>query len=223
MQHITNSSQDGQVPAGHNSEPKTQHHSSMPHHSEPSAPRRVSMVAKVAIGIIVFVALAWVLSALRAKSPSETPVVDEETATSTPPVTYAAFIPVTDGAKVYTLEGVEFVFEPQVIDEQGMPSTRIRLQLNGFKRNGVPIEVARYRLGTYRGECAQIDPETYANSSAERDALGFAACNYEGVGRQLAVFQEGKELVVKVRSVTEDASAEPMFAITRIDVTAIVQ
>lgn len=188
---------------------------------EPSQPRRVSMIAKVAIGIVVFVGIAWVLSALRTQEPKK--VVQEPSTLATSTIAYASFEPVVDGEFTYTLDGARFVFEPQEPDESGVPSTRIKLELQGLRRNGVPIEVARYRLGTYRGACEDLDPAVYQSSSAQQGALAFASCSYEGAGRQLGVFQEGNNLTVKVRSVSEDGvSAEQMASIIVIPVPKIV-
>ncbi len=230
----TNSNQQssrGNQQQSHASQQVTQEHAKPVKASEHiartgSQPRRVSGIVKVIIGIIVFVAIAWVLSALRTKTPDSSLVTDStDTASSTEMSAYAQTTPIVDGTMTYELGGVSFLFEPQVSDENNMLSTRIRLQLDNLTRNTVPIEVASYRLGTYRGQCSQVDADTYAMSSADKGALAFASCNYEGTGRQLAAFQEGKNIVVKARTVTENGSAQsdPMTQIISIDVTKIVQ
>lgn len=132
--------------------------------------------------------------------------------------------PVLDGDKKYTLGGLEWVFEEQSVGEDGTASTRVRLRLVDFKRNDVPVEVALYRLGTYRGECESFDVFDNARAVPDEGALAFAQCWLDGTGRQLVVFQEDKNLVVKVRSVSEDD--EQLAALTpilTIAVPAIIQ
>lgn len=131
---------------------------------------------------------------------------------------------VIDGAHTYTFDGLMWVFEPQPTDENGAPITRVRLKIEGFTRNGVPIDVALYRLGTYRGDCRSYEdmPEGYALPIP--GSLAFTQCWFAGGGRQLAVFQEGGALVVKVRTVSEEeAQPEPLTTILTIDLTKIVQ
>jgi hypothetical protein len=135
-----------------------------------------------------------------------------------------AVAPVVDGDKTYTLESLVWVFEPQGADENGAPNTRVRLQLKGFKRNDVPIDVALYRLGTYRGECQSSAPVAGEPVPPTPHALAMAQCWWDTGGRQLGVYQEGNALVVKVRSVTSDsAELAPAVPILTIDLTKVVQ
>ncbi len=191
------------------------------HKQNDSQPRRVSMLGKFVVGVVVFVAIAWVLSALRTKAPENSLVTETDNASSTEAV-YSSFAPVTAAGTTYSLGGVSFLFEPQSAEDAGVPSTRVRLKLNDVKRNGSAFDVASYRLGTYRGECSAVSADAYLSSSAEKGALAFAACNYQGSGRQLAVFQEGQKIVVKARTITEDGvQIEAMTPILYIDLNNI--
>lgn len=120
-----------------------------------------------------------------------------------------------DGA-LYTLRGVSWVFEAQAADENGAPATRVRLRLNGFERNNSPIDVALYRLGTYRGACADaavIDPAM----------LALAECRSGDVVRQLAAFQDDRLITVQARTVSEyGLPREEFVPILSIDLAEII-
>jgi len=136
----------------------------------------------------------------------------------------SAMMPVVDGDKTYTLGGLEWVFEPQDAGEGGVPSTRVRLKLANLKRNQTPIDVALYRLGTYRGECESFDVFDNARAVPDEGALAFAQCWWDNAGRQLVVFQEGDDLIVKVRSITEDdEQLSELSPILTISIPKIVQ
>lgn len=179
----------------------------------------MDMGQKVMIGVIVAVVVLGGYFVLRpAQNLPKEEKIDE-------PVTSAAVIaPVIDGDKTYTLGGVDWVFEPQSTDETGAPTTRVRLKLNDLRRNDVAIDVGLYRLGTYRGDCESYTALSDARALPDAGAIGFAQCWAGDAGRQLAVFQEGNNLVVKVRTVTESAEQlDPLTPILTIDVTKIVQ
>lgn len=190
-------------------------------------PRRMGAATKVIGGILIFIVIAWVLSALREK-PDGSLVVEDgegtEVSTSTTPISTgvsASAVSVLDGAFTYTLDGVSFVFEPQAADENGV-STRVRLQINGLKRNGFPIDVARYRMGTYRGTCSELS--TGAVSEFAPTALSAASCQFNGMTRQLATSQQGNNLVTQLRTLNEDGEQVEMpVQISSIDITQIVQ
>ena len=191
---------------------------------EPSQPRRASFLVKTVLGIVIFIGLAWGLSALREKPPQQF-VENElsETAISSAN-SYSLFQPIAAGGEKYTLEGVDWSFEDQGATEQGLPITKVRLQLIGLKRGSVAIDVAKYRLGTYRGSCASVDPVVYSSSTADRGALAFAECRFGGVGRQLGVFQGGNFLLVKARADEKEGGMnDQMTKILTIDVPNIVE
>ena len=170
---------------------------------------------KVMIGIVAVVIVAGGYFIFRPSLPEPEAVT---------PLAPALLVPVTDGDKTYTLEKLAWVFEDQNPDESGAPITRVRLKLEGFKRNEVPIDVGLYRLGTYRGSCtSSVDmPAGYVVS--DTGAAAFARCWFAGGGRELAVFQEGNYIVAKVRTVgEEDAQPAPFVPILTVDITKIVQ
>ncbi len=131
----------------------------------------------------------------------------------------AATAPVFAAGYIYTVGDLQWVFEPQAIDEAGAPTTRVRLRLHDFRRDQQPIEVGLYRLGTYRGVCA-------AQSDADRaritGALAALRCSHEGNDRELAVFQEEDRLIVKARA-THGAGTEAFAPILTIDIAEIVE
>lgn len=174
---------------------------------------------KVMIGIVLLVVLVGGYFVFR---PAGDDVQTQDMRSATP---YAAAVtPVNDGGNVYTIDGLGWVFEPQTIDESGAPTTRVRLRLEGFKRSGVPIDVALYRLGTYRGECQVFDAAKGEPVPPAEHALSFAQCWWQDGGRQLGVYQEGDNLVVKVRSVSAVSSdLEGMVPILTIDIAKVVQ
>ncbi len=175
---------------------------------------------KVMIGVVALVVLVGGYFVFK-PSASSLPA----TQTKTPEVGgLTAPSAVIAGAYTYQLGGLGWVFEPQSTDETGAPTTRVRMELKGFMRNSIPIEVALYRLGTYHGDCKAYEdmPEGYELPTP--GALAFAQCWFAGGGRQLAVFQEGNNLVVKVRTVDEEESEpQPLSAILTIDLTKVVQ
>lgn len=139
-------------------------------------------------------------------------------------VTLPVLAAVVDGDKTYTLEKLTWVFEDQAPDESGAPTTRVRLKFNGLKRNEVPIEVGLYRLGTYHGSCTSSEDMPDGYVALDATAVAFAQCRFAGGGRQLAVFQEGNYIVVKVRTVAEeDVRPAPLVPILTVDITKIVQ
>lgn len=136
----------------------------------------------------------------------------------------ASIATVIDGEHVYSLGGLEWVFEPQAEDEAGAVATRVRLRLKDFERDGRPIDVALYRLGTYRGTCQSLEQMPKAFVPPEKDALAFAQCWFAGAGRQLMVFQSGDVLLIKIRMIAEeDERLEPLSTILSIDLTKIIQ
>ncbi len=176
---------------------------------------------KVMIGLIGAVVIVGGYLLLTPSSPKDTQQSDEDQ--QAVPIT-AVMTPIVDADKTYALAGLSWVFEKQEAGEDGAPSTRVRLKLDGLKRNETPIDVALYRLGTYRGECESFDVFGNARAVPDLNALAFAQCWWENAGRQLAVFQEGNQLVVKVRSVSEDdEQLGELTPILTIDVPSIVQ
>jgi hypothetical protein len=186
---------------------------------EISLPRRASLLVKFVVSILVIMGVAWFVSALREKKEV---LSEKENISQT--FNYPEFESVTSGGKEYSLGGVEFVFEPEQPNEQGEITTRVRLKINDFKRDGAPIEVGRYRLGTYRGECEQFDGSVYMTmSSVDPGALAFAQCVHDGIVRRLAVFQEDNNLVVKTRSLVEEREVAGLVQILSVDVTEIIK
>lgn len=172
---------------------------------------RMDIGQKVMIVVVLLVVLVGGYFVFQPSAPAQEKAPESELAAL--PVVQ----PVVTGNVQYSLGGVHWVFEPQTVDESGAPTTRVRLQLDNFKRNNSPIEVGLYRLGTYRGACAD-------HAAPELAALAVAQCDWSGVARQLAVFQEGSDLVVKVRSVAADgARTDALTPILTIDLTSIVQ
>ncbi len=172
---------------------------------------------RIIIGVIVAVVLVGGYFAFKTPSPEEkvvAPVNDSS----------AVIAPVIDGDLTYSLDGLRWIFEPQDQESEVSASTRVRLQLEGFKRNGSPIAVGLYRLGTYRGACKSFAVHENEQALPDAGALAFAECTHEGVTRQLAAFQENTTLVVKARVVRdEDEQLEPLVPILTIDLTKIVQ
>lgn len=182
-------------------------------------PRRASLLVKFVLLILVIMGVGWFVSALREKEPP----IDDGANAALPP-TYPKFQNVFEGGREYALGGVDFVFEPESLNESGVPTTRVRLALRNLTRSGVTIDVGRYRLGTYRGVCEQFDGATYMiMSSVDPGALAFAQCVHDGLVRRLAVFQEGNNLVVKTRSLVEEREVAGLVPILSIDVTKIAQ
>lgn len=189
-----------------------------------SQPRRVSGLAKfifVGLGVLC---LVWLVTALTEKEAVTGTNNPESSVGDVDDLRYATPAPVLDGDTRYTLGTLAWVFEPQAEDEAGVTTTRIRLKLVDFKRNDVPIDVAQYRLGVYRGSCDVVDEEVYAASVPDRNSLTFAQCWFAGSGKQLGVFQEGPLLVVKARMIAEEderfAELEPILT---IDMRTIIQ
>lgn len=187
-------------------------------------PRRVSGLAKfifVGLGVILCV---WLVTAFTEKDTALESGDRAREVGDVEDLRYAQPVAVTDESHRYTLGTIVWVFEPQGDDESGLPATRIRLKLVDFKRDNVPIDVAQYRLGVYRGSCDVVDEEVYAASVPDRNALSFAQCWFAGAGKQLGIFQEGPLLIVKARMIAEEderfADLEPILT---IDMRTIVQ
>lgn len=184
-----------------------------------SVPRRASLLVKFIVIMLVIVGVSWLFSSLRQREVVEDVDADKNAAGS-----YASFESAVDGVSIYTLSGVSFIFEPQQANEAGVISTRVRLELNDLKRGATPIEVGRYRLGTYRGSCRAFSIEEYdALNIGESRPLAFSECAHAGVARQLGVFQEGSNLVVKARSNVGEGVFDQLVPILSIDVTQIVE
>jgi len=174
---------------------------------------------KVMLGVIVAVVLIGGYFWMRSGTASDTALPAPEIGSSP-----AVIAPIVDGDMTYTLGKVTWMFEPQGVDSTGAAMTRVRLQLTDLKRNEVPIDVAPYRLGTYRGDCQSYEATDSKKSLPDPDAIAFAECWSGDTGRQLAVFEEGNSIVVKVRPVTEeDTQLADLTQILTIDVPAIVQ
>jgi hypothetical protein len=174
---------------------------------------------KVMIGIVAFVVLVGGYFVFR---PEQKEVAKQSIEEETSDLASAAMV--IDGEYTYSLGGLEWVFEPQVEDETGAPATRVRLKLKDFKRDNVPIDVALYRLGTYRGTCQSFEQMPEGFVLPEKDSLAFTQCWFAGAGRQLMVFQKGTMLEVKVRILAEeDVQPAPLSKILSIDLTKIVQ
>ena len=174
---------------------------------------------KAMVGLIIAVILVGGYLVLRPNSDSEDEIISDNLATGS-----SVLAPVVDGETTYTLDSLVWVFEPQAVDESGASTTRVRLKLEGFKKNDVPIEVGLYRLGTYRGTCEPLILLPEQRSASEVGSFALTQCLSGGNGRQLAVFQEGNNLVVKVRTISDNGSEESEFvSILTIDITEIVE
>jgi hypothetical protein len=172
---------------------------------------------KIITALVVIVLLVGGYIVFRPTTPDDAlPVVGGEG--------LAAIQPITIDGSTYSLEGFEWIFEPQSLDESGASTTRVRLKLTGLKRNDSPIDVATYRLGTYRGECQSFDATKGEALAPTADALSFAECIWNGTNRQLVVYQEGETLVIKARSLSESGvESQPLTTILTIDIARIIQ
>lgn len=166
---------------------------------------------KVMIGVVLLVVFVGGYLVFK---PSQDVTTEED---SPSVITPAAPQPIAAANAVYTLGGVHWIFEPQAPDENGAPTTRVRLQLDEFRRNGSLIDVAYYRLGTYRGSCQDAPVATSA-------MLALAQCQWGEVVRQIAAFQEDSSVVVHVRTLGADGVPREEFVpILSIDLTRIVE
>lgn len=184
-----------------------------------SADNGIDMGQRVMIGLIVAVVAVGGYFVFRG---------DEDVrlagTTEAPTGTAAVIQSITDGDTEYQIGALAWIFEPQGVDEAGLPLTRVRLKLEDFKKNGNAISVGAYRLGSYRGECKEFVPILDEQKPKEAGVLAFAQCQIQESGRQLAVFQDGPILLVKSRSFGGSIDTNtPLTTILTIDVTKIVQ
>lgn len=77
-------------------------------------------------------------------------------------------------------------------DQGDMPKTQVNLSLDDHK----------FDLGTYTGTCVQMAPDV--KDTEAKLAIAFAQCWFAGAGNQLAVFDNGGKITVKMRMIAEE-------------------
>lgn len=135
---------------------------------------------------------------------------------------------IRQGNDIYSFESISFIFEnihtisaePYV---EGQPvQTQVRMKVNNFSRNGLPIKLASFRLGIYQGSCSEVKAIPYEASLGQ--PLAFAQCWLERQGNQIAVMQKGKSILAYSRAISENNPAsEPLNKIFEIDLSQLIQ
>ena len=128
----------------------------------------------------------------------------------------------------YEFDGVFFDFldlssiSMAPIFEGAPPTIQVRMFFKNFKRNGASIDLAGFRLGIYQGSCNEV--ESIPELGSHGEFLGAVQCWWAGIGKQIAVFQEGKFVKAKIRTIAEeDQAVEPLQDLTVIDMSQLVQ
>lgn len=127
-----------------------------------------------------------------------------------------------DGS-TYRFDSVHFILSDAGVTRVGIPLTTVRFQFDSFVRNGIPIAVLPYRLGTHQGVCAEVSG-IVTSLTPDQHVLGYARCWWSGVGKEFVVFQDGSLVVAQYRSIAEgETSLEPLKPLLTIDITSVVE
>jgi len=179
------------------------------------------MKSKVVWGVfgVLIVAVALVIifagKEQRLADRSE-PVVDQGEVSS------IAMQPVEVDDYTYQFEGVEWQFP---VEEAG---TRVNFMLQNFSRTeGAYVTFGNpYKLGFYEGECREIDSISYDKEKNPGIPVSYAECVAPGMTQQFVLFQQGEEVVAKLRRMYEEieGDTESQFVtLYTVNLTEIVQ
>ncbi len=130
--------------------------------------------------------------------------------------------PVVVDSYTYEFDGINWQFP---VEERG---TRVNFMLENFSRTeGAIVTFGKpYKLGFYQGECREIESLSYDLEANPGIPLSYAKCVSPGVTQQFVLFQQGEEIVAKVRRMYEEieGDSEPEFtALYTVNLTEIVK
>jgi hypothetical protein len=103
--------------------------------------------------------------------------------------------PVVEEDYTYTFEGIQWDFP---VEEEG---TRVNFMLENFSRiEGAYVTFGNpYKLGFYDGECSEVESMEFDAEENPGIPLAFAECVSPSATQQFALFQQGEEVVAKLR------------------------
>lgn len=179
------------------------------------------MKSKATYGImgllVVVVALLIIFTGNKDKSHrNETQVMAQDEVSS------LAMEPVVTDEYTYTFEGIKWEFPVEAA------GTRVNFMFENFSRvEDSYISFGNpYKLGFYQGECQEIPSIVYDIEANPGTPLSYAQCVSEGLTQQFALFQQGEEVVAKLRRYygpAEEGDAEPEFVtLYTVNLTEIV-
>jgi len=171
------------------------------------------------IGFLVILVLAVIIVAIATRGFKKN---DKKTNEEVTPLnnTIQVMEPVTVGSFVYQFQGVNWVFEPNDEEGVGVPLTDVKVWLDKFSRHAgsyVTFENP-YKLGTYRGDCVQVDTLDF-DTTVEKRLLAYAQCTWNEEVVDITVFQDGQSILFKKR-ISGDSQFELLYS---IDITTIVK
>lgn len=133
----------------------------------------------------------------------------------------AGYIYEGDRSDTYTFSKIRWEFFE--LQEQGeVPYSLVRIYLEDFQREGRPIALAGFRLGTHQGACSEMTSSLEV-SGVQGEPRSFAMCWWAGAGTEFVVTQEGDLVHVYTRTVEEQAEEfAPLKKVLTINMTKLV-
>jgi hypothetical protein len=178
------------------------------------------MKRKEVVGAAGFIVLIVVLIIVFANP--EKNLLDRSEPVEAGEVTPSVMQPIVVDTYVYQFEGIDWQFP---VEDRG---TRVNFMLENFSRTeGSYVTFGNpYKLGFYDGECHEIEGLTYDTESNPGLAIGYAECVAPGMTQQFVLFQQGEEVVAKIRRMYEkiEGYTEPEFiTLYTVNLTEIVK
>ena len=134
--------------------------------------------------------------------------------------------PVESGDYVYRFEGINWTFEPAGEARPGVPRTKVNMMFEKFSRiENRYIDFGNpYKFGIYEGECREVESIALNKEVETGIALSFSECISPEAKTEFAIFQEGKDVVVKNRTVSAgDSPYAPLDLLWKIDLTEVAR
>jgi hypothetical protein len=163
------------------------------------------------VGLLVLIAVVFVvLSAGKENADDVVPVEMENQVES------IAMQPVETEDYTYRFEGIDWQFP---VEERGV---RVNFMFENFSRTeGAYVTFGNpYKLGFYEGECQEVEGLPFDAEKHSGIPLSFAECVSPNMTQQFALFQQGEEVVAKLRRTYSQNGKESDFV--TIDLTEVV-
>jgi len=127
----------------------------------------------------------------------------------------------TEGGDVYDFSGIQWEFDTT---DPSVPfgETWLKMRFADFTRNGSVITLRNpYKLGFQPGVCSEIE---FIDTTIETGIpLTYVECKNDSITRNIVVFQEMNNIVVKFMDTKEGVSDTTFSELYKINITTIVQ
>gem|GEM_PF-1367313 len=190
-----------------------------PEQSQQQSLRRGRIIFSI-LGGLLFLAiiLAIVLPKGKTNKPDDSDVIIKDGSS------VFQMTPISQGEFTYDFDGIEWVFDTTEQGGARVPETQVAFFLDNFsRRDGSPVRFNNpYRLGLYQGTCGTVEILEKIDNT-EITPLSFVRCQWENSISEIALFQDGVNVIAKNRRYEVDKKIPDLTETYSIDMTTIVQ